>query len=153
MVERRWAITRVVRPAMRRSRAPCTSLSDSLSKALVASSSRSTCSGIASHVLVIQAPCTRQTGVMHTLSDTLSNALVASSRSNTCSKVSTRNLPDRLSMTLCDPPLYILKLFCQAAAPCSRIKSHRQPLSAAAAAAIKLQSSQTYRQADRQTKR
>ena len=89
MVERRWAMTRVVRPAMSRSRAPCTSLSDSLSKALVASSSRSTCSGIASHAPVIQAPCTRQTGVMHTLSGALSNALVALSRSNTCSKVST----------------------------------------------------------------
>ena len=44
MVDRRWATTRVVRPDISRSRAPCTSLSDSLSSALVASSNNSTCS-------------------------------------------------------------------------------------------------------------
>lgn len=43
MVERRWATMRVVRPAIRRSRAACTTLSDSLSNALVASSSNNTC--------------------------------------------------------------------------------------------------------------
>lgn len=43
MVERRWAMMSVVRPAMRPSRAAWTSLSDSLSSALVASSRSSTC--------------------------------------------------------------------------------------------------------------
>ena len=50
MVLRRCAMTRVVRPAMRPSSAACTSLSDSLSSALVASSSNSTCNTHGSYI-------------------------------------------------------------------------------------------------------
>lgn len=50
MVLRRCAMTRVVRPAMRPSSAACTSLSDSLSSALVASSSNSTCNTQGSYI-------------------------------------------------------------------------------------------------------
>jgi len=42
MVESRWAMIRVVRPSIRRSRALCTRASDSASRALVASSRIST---------------------------------------------------------------------------------------------------------------
>mmetsp|Transcript_15911 Transcript_15911/g.35623 ORF Transcript_15911/g.35623 Transcript_15911/m.35623 type:complete len:86 (-) Transcript_15911:124-381(-) len=58
MVESRWAIVMVVRPCvlMRRSSAACTSFSDSLSRALVASS-RSRIAGLRTRARAIATRC------------------------------------------------------------------------------------------------
>uniref|UniRef100_A0A9I9EAC6 Uncharacterized protein n=1 Tax=Cucumis melo TaxID=3656 RepID=A0A9I9EAC6_CUCME len=56
MVESRWAMTRVVRPIIKRSRASCTSFSDSESNALVASS-KSRIAGFLSIALAIAILC------------------------------------------------------------------------------------------------
>lgn len=67
MVERRWATTRVVRPAISLSRAPCTSLSDSLSSALVASSNNSTYSKV-SLLLLLENSMKTTPGTLDTMS-------------------------------------------------------------------------------------